>query len=99
MFEDKIIDAVSVATPNHWHSLATIWACQAGKDVYVEKPGSHNIYEGRKMVEAAAKYDRIVQHGVQLRSSVAVQEAITASSRRPDRKCIYGQRACVPLER
>jgi predicted dehydrogenase len=76
VFEDKSIDAVSIATPNHWHALATIWACQAGKDVYVEKPGSHNIYEGRKMVEAAAKYDRIVQHGVQLRSSVAVQEAI-----------------------
>lgn len=76
VFEDKSIDAVSVATPNHWHALATIWACQAGKDVYVEKPGSHNIYEGRKMVEAAKKYDRIVQHGVQLRSSVAVQEAI-----------------------
>lgn len=76
VFEDKSIDAVSIATPNHWHSLATIWACQAGKDVYVEKPGSHNIFEGRKMVEAANKYDRIVQHGVQLRSSVAVQEAI-----------------------
>ena len=76
VFADKSIDAVSVATPNHWHALATIWACQAGKDVYVEKPGSHNIREGRKMVEAAAKYDRIVQHGVQLRSSVAVQEAI-----------------------
>jgi predicted dehydrogenase len=76
VFEDKSIDAVSIAMPNHWHSLATIWACQAGKDVYVEKPGSHNIYEGRKMVEAAKKYDRIVQHGVQLRSSVAVQEAI-----------------------
>ena len=76
VFEDKSIDAVSIATPNHWHALATIWACQAGKDVYVEKPGSHNIREGRKMIEAAAKYDRIVQHGVQLRSSVAVQEAI-----------------------
>jgi predicted dehydrogenase len=76
LFEDKSIDAVSIATPNHWHSLAAIWAMQAGKDVYVEKPGSHNIFEGRKMVEAAAKYDRIVQHGVQLRSSVAVQEAI-----------------------
>jgi predicted dehydrogenase len=76
VFADKSIDAVSVATPNHWHALATIWACQAGKDVYVEKPGSHNIREGRKMIEAAAKYDRIVQHGVQLRSSVAVQEAI-----------------------
>jgi predicted dehydrogenase len=76
VFADKSIDAVSIAMPNHWHSLATIWACQAGKDVYVEKPGSHNIHEGRMMVEAAKKYDRIVQHGVQLRSSVAVQEAI-----------------------
>ena len=76
VFEDKSIDAVSIATPNHWHSLATIWACQAGKDVYVEKPGSHNIHEGRKMIEAASKYNRIVQHGGQLRSSTAVQEAI-----------------------
>jgi predicted dehydrogenase len=76
VFEDKDIDAVSIATPNHWHALATIWACQAGKDVYVEKPGSHNVREGRKMIEAAEKYKRMVQHGVQLRSSVAVQEAI-----------------------
>jgi len=49
VFEDRSIDAVSIATPNHWHALATIWACQAGKDVYVEKPGSHNVFEGRKM--------------------------------------------------
>jgi len=76
VYEDKDIDAVSIATPNHWHALAAIWACQAGKDVYVEKPGCHNIYEGRKLVEAATKYNRIVQHGVQLRSSVAMQEAI-----------------------
>lgn len=76
VFEDKTIDAVSIATPNHWHSLAAIWAMQAGKDVYVEKPGSHTLWEGRKMVEAAAKYNRIVQHGVQLRSSTAIQEAI-----------------------
>jgi len=76
VFDDRSIDAVSIATPNHWHALATIWACQAGKDVYVEKPGSHNVFEGRKMVEAAAKYNRIVQHGVQLRSSPAVQEAV-----------------------
>ena len=54
---------------NHWHSLITIWACQAGKDVYVEKPISHNVFEGRKCVEAAQKYDRIVQHGTQSRSS------------------------------
>ncbi|WP_026967778.1 Gfo/Idh/MocA family protein [Algoriphagus terrigena] len=76
VFENKDIDVVSIAMPNHWHSLATIWACQAGKDVYVEKPGSHNIAEGRRMVEAAHKYKRIVQHGVQLRSSPAVQEAV-----------------------
>ncbi len=76
VFDDPEIDAVSIATPNHWHSLATIWACQAGKDVYVEKPGSHNVWEGRKMVEAAKKYNRIVQHGVQLRSSPALQEAV-----------------------
>lgn len=76
VFERKDIDVVSIATPNHWHALATIWACQAGKDVYVEKPGAHNIYEGRKMVEAAHKYKRIVQHGVQLRSSEALQEAV-----------------------
>ncbi len=76
VYDDKDIDAVSIATPNHWHALAAIWACQAGKDVYVEKPACHNLYEGRKLVEAASKYGRIVQHGVQLRSSVAIQEAI-----------------------
>lgn len=76
VFDDKDIDVITIAMPNHWHALATIWACQAGKDVYVEKPGAHNIFEGRKMVEAAHKYNRIVQHGVQLRSSVAIQEAI-----------------------
>jgi predicted dehydrogenase len=76
VYEDKDIDAVSIATPNHWHALAAIWACQAGKDVYVEKPACHNIFEGRKLVEAATKYNKIVQHGVQLRSSVAIQEAI-----------------------
>ena len=75
-FDDKDVDVIGIATPNHWHSLATIWACQAGKDVYVEKPASHNVREGRKMVEAAHKYNRIVQNGVQLRSSPAIQEAI-----------------------
>jgi len=58
MLDNKDIDAVSIATPNHWHSLMTIWACQAGKDVYVEKPCSHNVFEGRKCVEAARKYNR-----------------------------------------
>ena len=69
LLEDKNIDAVSIATTNHWHSLITIWACQAGKDVYVEKPCSHNVFEGRKCVEAARKYKRIVQHGTQSRAS------------------------------
>ena len=76
IYENKNIDAVSLATPNHWHALQTIWACQAGLDVYVEKPATHNVSEGRKMIEAAYKYNRIVQHGVQLRSSVAIREAI-----------------------
>ena len=58
ILDDKSIDAVVVATPNHWHALATIWACQAGKDVYVEKPFSHDIWEGRQMVAAARKYRR-----------------------------------------
>jgi predicted dehydrogenase len=69
LIDDKSIDALVIAAPNHWHSLATVWACQAGKDVYVEKPVSHNIWEGRKMVEAARKYDRVVQAGPQRRSS------------------------------
>jgi len=76
VFDDKEIDAVSIATPNHWHSLATIWAVQAGKDVYVEKPVSHNVLEGRKAVEAARKYDRIVQAGTQCRSHSGIQGAM-----------------------
>jgi predicted dehydrogenase len=76
LLEDKSIDAISIATPNHWHSLMGIWACQAGKDVYVEKPCSHNIFEGRQLVRAAEKYNRIVQHGTNSRSGVAVREAV-----------------------
>ncbi|MBL9201497.1 MAG: Gfo/Idh/MocA family oxidoreductase [Opitutaceae bacterium] len=72
VFASKEIDAVSIATPNHWHSLASIWACQAGKDVYVEKPMSHNIWEGRQVVAAAEKYSRIVQHGTQSRSNTTL---------------------------
>src|SRR6266704_3629963 len=74
LLEDKSIDAISIATPNHWHSLMGIWACQAGKDVYVEKPCSHNLWEGKQFVAAAQKYGRIVQHGTQIRSASAVQE-------------------------
>ncbi len=76
VLEDKNIDVVSIATPNHWHALQTIWACQAGKDVYVEKPVSHTVLEGRKMVEAARKYGRIVQTGTQARSHPAVIRAL-----------------------
>jgi predicted dehydrogenase len=66
--DDKNLDALSIATPNHWHALMAIWACQAGKDVYVEKPCSHNVHEGKALVAAAKKYNRIVQHGTQSRS-------------------------------
>ena len=76
LLDDKDIDAVSIATCNHWHALATIWACQAGKDVYVEKPASHEIWEGRKMVEAARKYNRIVQVGLQSRTTAHKIRAI-----------------------
>ena len=76
LLEDKSIDAVSIATPNHWHTLMTIWACQAGKDVYVEKPCSHNVFESKQIVAAARKYDRIVQQGSQSRSSTALQDAV-----------------------
>ncbi len=76
LLEDKSIDAISIATPNHWHTLMAIWACQAGKDVYVEKPCSHNLWEGKQLVAAANRYDRIVQHGTQTRSDAAVREAI-----------------------
>ena len=76
LLDDKSIDAVALASPNHWHALQTIWACQAGKDVYVEKPASHNVFEGRKMVEAARKYGRMVQTGTQCRSSPKIREGI-----------------------
>jgi len=76
LLDDKSIDAVTIATPNHWHSLMGIWACQAGKDVYVEKPCSHNLWEGRQLVRASRRYNRIVQHGTQIRSSVAIRHAM-----------------------
>ncbi|MBI3209458.1 MAG: Gfo/Idh/MocA family oxidoreductase [Candidatus Solibacter usitatus] len=76
ILDDKNIDAISIASPNHWHTLQTIWACQAGKDVYVEKPCSHNVFESRQIVAAARKYNRIVQMGSQSRSSPALQEAV-----------------------
>jgi len=76
MFDDKNVDAVSIATPNHWHALATIWACQAGKDVYCEKPACYNLFEGRAMVSAARQNQRIVQIGMQGRSLAHKQRAV-----------------------
>ncbi|MFO7639012.1 MAG: Gfo/Idh/MocA family oxidoreductase, partial [bacterium] len=72
LLDDQSIDAVITATPNHWHALVTVWACQAGKDVYVEKPVSHDLWEGRQMVRAARKYNRIVQSGMQRRSDTGL---------------------------
>lgn len=76
LLEDKNVDAVSIATPNHWHSLMGIWAAQAGKDIYIEKPCSHNLWEGRQLVSAVNKYKVICQHGSQCRSSEAIREAM-----------------------
>jgi predicted dehydrogenase len=76
LLEDKSINAVSIATPNHWHSLGAIWAIQAGKDVYVEKPVSHNVLEGRRVVQAARKHQRMVQTGTQSRSNPGMREAM-----------------------
>ncbi len=76
MLEDDSIDAVSIATPNHWHSLMGIWALQAGKHVYCEKPCSHNVWEGRQLANAAKKYGKVVQHGSQIRSNPGIIEAI-----------------------
>jgi predicted dehydrogenase len=76
VLDDKDIDVVSIAAPDHWHGIMTVMACQAGKDVYVEKPISFNVSEGRKMVEAARKYNRIVQSGICYRSSKAVKEGM-----------------------
>ena len=75
ILERKDVDAVVIATPNHWHALLAVWACQAGKDVYVEKPVSHDIWEGRQIILAAARYNRIVQAGTQYRSDVGLREA------------------------
>src|SRR5205085_11805967 len=74
---DKSVDAVIVATPDHWHAPATILACDAGKHVYVEKPASHNLREGRLMVEAARRHRRVVQVGTQSRSVPHVNEAMS----------------------
>ncbi len=76
LLEREDVDAVSIATPNHWHALIAVWACQAGKHVYVEKPVAHNVWEGRQIVRAARKHARVVQAGMQCRSSSAIADAI-----------------------
>jgi predicted dehydrogenase len=76
VLDDKDVDGVIIATPNHWHALATVWALQAGKHVYVEKPASYTVWEGRQMVSAASRYNKIVQVGTMNRSRPAVREAI-----------------------
>jgi predicted dehydrogenase len=76
LFASPDVDAVTIATPNHWHSLAGIWAMQAGKDCYIEKPISHNVWEGRQLAAAAKKYNRVVQAGTQIRSGEGMQEAV-----------------------
>jgi predicted dehydrogenase len=76
LLQSKNVDAISIATPNHWHALASIWGMQAGKDVYVEKPVSHDVWEGEKMIEAAHRYNKIVQAGTQSRSSHAIKNAV-----------------------
>ena len=75
ILDSKDIDAITITTPNHWHALMAIQGCQAGKDVYCEKPVCHNIWEGRRIIEAARKYDRIVQSGFQNRSDDGLREA------------------------
>jgi len=76
LLQSKNVDAISIATPNHWHALASIWGMQAGKDIYVEKPVSYDVWEGEKMIEAAHRYKKIVQAGTQSRSSLGIKEAV-----------------------
>src|SRR5262245_9878869 len=76
VFDDHGVDAVFIATPNHWHALAAIWAMQAGKDVYVEKPVSHNVSEGRRIIEAARKYNKICQTGTQSRTNAGMRQSM-----------------------
>ena len=95
--DDKNVDAISIATPNHWHSLLTIWGAQAGKNVYVEKPMSHDVAEGRIAVEAQKKYGVVIQHGTQRRSDAGIaglHEAIQAGKWGP-LKISYGY-CCKP---
>ncbi len=94
LLESKEVDAVSIATPNHWHSLGAIWAIQAGKDVYVEKPVSHNVWEGRQLVKAADAHQQIVQMGVQSRSGAGLAAALDWAKTNPLGKVKYARGLC-----
>ena len=96
LLESQDVDAISIATTNHWHSLITVWACQAGKDVYVEKPCSHNVFEGRKCVEAARKYNRMVQHGTQSRAGGSAALAALVKSGKYGRLLVSKGYCCKP---
>ena len=96
LLESQDVDAISIATTNHWHSLITIWACQAGKDVYVEKPCSHNVFEGRKCVEAARNYKRMVQHGTQSRADGSAALAALVKSGKYGRLLVSKGYCCKP---
>ena len=101
ILDDRSVDAVFIATPNHWHALAAIWAMQAGKDVYVEKPVSHNLSEGRRIVQAARRTGRICQGGTQNRSNGALAAAIDYLRQgrlgevRLARSVVYGARGSI----
>ena len=92
VFDDKEINAVSFAIPNHWHALATIWACQAGKHVYVEKPACHNIFEGRKMIEASRKYNVTGSDRISEPFNTQCDGCNEIPARWRYRLCLYGQR-------
>ena len=99
VLEDKSIDAISIATPNHGHALQAIWGCQAGKDVYVEKPCAYNIFEAKQLLAAAKKYNRMVQHGTNGRSSDGHAGSRQAGPRRRDRRVVPVARAVLQVAR
>ncbi|MCA8989290.1 MAG: Gfo/Idh/MocA family oxidoreductase, partial [Planctomycetaceae bacterium] len=93
-FDDKSIDIVSTATPNHWHALCGVWAMQAGKDAYVEKPVCQTIQEGRALISASRKYDKMCQVGTQCRSSKAVQDAVAFIEAGGIGECNFARALC-----
>ena len=102
MFADSSVEAVSIATPNHWHALATIWAMKAGKDVYCEKPACYNIYEGQRMLQVQRETKRLVQIGSQHRSTPFKMKAIRGPAPGADRQDLYVEGSLLqtaPLDR